>query len=291
VLKDPLFHFIVLGALLFGAWMVLNPADPADDPHTIVVDREALLTFIQYRTRSFDESAAAEKFDAWPQALVEDVIQDFVREEALYRSAVDMGLEADDYVVRQRMVQKVEFMAEGVADEVVMPADGELEAWYSERKQNYAQGSTITFAHVFFADERHGRAGALKEATKALEALNREQVPFVEAPSWGERFPYHVNYADRGFDEIVSHFGEPMATELFSLEPSESAWQGPFTSTRGSHLVLLIRSTPAREASFAEVRDQVLRDWLADATRARKDAFVQRVLDGFTVVRSPDLQR
>jgi len=291
VLKDPLFHFIVLGALLFGAWAVLNPAESADDPRTIVVDREALLTFIQYRTRSFDESAAAEKFDAWPEAMLEDVIQDFIREEALYRSAVEMGLDADDYVMRQRMVQKVEFMAEGVAEDVVAPDDNQLEAWYSERKQNYAQAALITFAHVFFSSERRGEASATEEATQALEALNRARVPFAAAPSWGERFPYHVNYVDRGFEEIVSHFGETMAVELFSLEPRESTWQGPFSSTRGTHLILLIRSTPAREAAFAEVRDQVLRDWLVEATRARKDAFVQRVLDGFTVVRAPDLQR
>ncbi len=290
MLKDPLFHFALLGALIFGAWFVLNPTEGADDHRTIVVDRDALLTFIQYRTRSFDEAEAAQKLDGWPEPIVNDLVNDFIREEALYRSAEETGLDADDYVMRQRMVQKVEFMAEGVTEAVAAPDDAVLEAWYITRKQNYTQPAIITFTHVFFSRERHGEPGASDQADKALNALNRGQVSFQAAPAHGDRFPYHVNYVDRSFDEIFSHFGEAMATQLFALSPSESTWQGPFESSRGAHVVLVTRSSAAREHDFVEVRDQVLRDWIVDATRIRKDAFIDRVLNDFTVIRSPDLQ-
>ena len=291
MLKDPLFHFALLGALVFGAWHTLHPSAPSDEPRTIVVDRDALLTFIQYRSRSFDEPAAARRLDAWPPAVVEDLVNQYIREEALHRSAIEMGLDADDYVIRQRLVQKVEYMADGVGLELATPGEAELEAWYAARRGDYLEPATVTFTHVFFSTARHGRDGALGLAVSMRNTLNRERVTFEQAPGFGERFAYHVNYVQRSREAVASHFGDALAATLFSLAPDVSLWHGPFESPLGAHVVLLTRAEPERLPALADLRETVVRDWLAEAARARKDAFIADVVAGFTVIRDPDLQR
>lgn len=290
MIKDPLLHFLLLGALVFGVWYALHPPEPADDPRTILVDRAALLTFIQYRTRSFDEREAARRLDSWAPEVVDDLVKEFIREEALHRSATEMGLDSDDYVIRQRLVQKVEYLAEGVGEDLAAPPETELEAWYASRRDDYVEPATVTFAHVFFSGARHGGEGAKQLAASMLRKLNDDGVTFAAAPGFGDRFAYHVNYVQRSREEVVSHFGERMATSLFALAADATRWQGPFESPHGAHLVLLTRSEPARYPPFADLRERILRDWLAEASRRRKDAFIADLVQGFTIIRDPDLQ-
>ncbi|MEZ5916953.1 MAG: hypothetical protein R3C40_05220 [Parvularculaceae bacterium] len=111
LLKDPLTHFLAVGVLLFVVASIVNPPEQPDD--VIVVDRASILEFVQYRSKAFEPNAAAALFDAMDAGERKNIIDDFVREEALYREAKALGLGVNDYVIRQRMVQKVEFLAGG----------------------------------------------------------------------------------------------------------------------------------------------------------------------------------
>ena len=53
LLKQPLLHFLALGLALFWLFDLVADHERVDDS-VIVVDRPALLTFIPYRSRSFD---------------------------------------------------------------------------------------------------------------------------------------------------------------------------------------------------------------------------------------------
>ncbi|NOX94180.1 MAG: hypothetical protein GXP04_03525, partial [Alphaproteobacteria bacterium] len=50
-LKDPLAHFLIVGAILF---IVLSAIKPPENEDSIVVDRAALLSFVQYRSKAFE---------------------------------------------------------------------------------------------------------------------------------------------------------------------------------------------------------------------------------------------
>ncbi len=64
-LSDPLAHFLALGLGIFLVYFAVSPDDQFnDDPRKIVVDRDALLTFIQYRTRTFQPELAEQRL-AW----------------------------------------------------------------------------------------------------------------------------------------------------------------------------------------------------------------------------------
>ena len=291
LLSDPLLHFILLGAVLFGAWQFLHPDRSEHDPHTIRVDRAALLEFIQLRMQAFNERDAQARLESFSDEALAEVVNAFVREEALYRSAVTMGLGADDYVIKQRLVQKMEYMAEGVTAELSTLPEAQLTEFFHRHQAQYTEPAHISFTHVFFSTSRHSEEQATTMAEEILIELNNRQVPFTGATGFGERFPYQVNYVERTREDVVSHFGVAMTDALFTLSPDTAKWRGVYTSSFGKHVVLLTRSVPARGPDFTEARKRVLQDFTAEQVRARKAEFVSRIVGEYRTEIAADLQR
>ena len=294
LLSDPLLHFFLLGAVLFGAWHFLHPDRAVDDTHTIRVDRAALLEFMQLRMRAFNEADAQARLASFTDEAMADVVDAFVREEALYRSAVAMGLGIDDYVIKQRLVQKMEYMAEGVTTEQSTPPDAQLEDFFHRHQAQYTEPAHLSFTHVFFSTSRHGEEQATELAEKTLIELKSRQVPFTGATGFGERFPYLVNYVERTREDVAAHFGAQMTDALFALAPETFdliEWRGVYSSSFGKHLVLLTRNVPARHPDFTEIRSRVLQDYTTEQLRERKDEFVSRVVSEYNVDIAADLQQ
>ena len=183
-----------------------------------------------------------------------------MREEVLHREAVALGLGEDDYVIRRRLVQKLEFITEGFAEAGAKVDQAALRRYFDANKADYYVEPFVTFTHVFFETEDRPREQAHTAAEKKLVELNRDGVPFAEAPQHGDRFLYHVNYVERTPDYVASHFGVPMAKAVFELEPNDFIWRGPFDSPYGVHLVLLTTNEPGRDPDLSELEGRVRED-------------------------------
>ncbi|MFZ9129653.1 MAG: hypothetical protein ACO20O_11250, partial [Pseudomonadales bacterium] len=168
-------QFLAIGGVLSALWWGLW-APPANDPNRIEVTQAAIEQFMQFRTRNFSD-AAAERFEQMTPAARRAVVEEFVREEALYREAMRLGLAEGDYVIRQRLVQKVDFMgARGVERS---PTRAELETLLSEREASFRVPAMVTFTHVFLRVEEEPGLGSENERALALRSeLNRKQIPF-----------------------------------------------------------------------------------------------------------------
>ena len=283
-LKDPLAHFLGLGILLFALYHVLNPAsDRAGDLKRIIIDRSALLTFIQYRTKSFDPDAAAAQLDALPPASLQRLVDDFAREEALYREAEALGLGDNDYIIKRRMIQKVDFITEGFADASVRITEEELQAYYEANLDRYREAGFITFTHVFFDAGIHGPKVAVSLAEAKLTELQAEAVPFIDAPRHGDRFPFGVNYVERSQELVASQFGTEMAAALFELNPAEGIWRGPYRSAYGAHLVMVIKRQDPSVRPLTEVRSRVLGDAKGEKVRERSEEAVMAIVDTYEI--------
>ena len=225
-----------------------------------------MLEFVQYRQRSFNADAARLYLGGLTATELQALVDDYVREEALVREARSMGLDENDFVIRQRLIQKLEFISRGMTADEAEIGDEALRKWYQANSETYVSGATATFAHVFVAaaDDSEARAQSL------LEDLNSDAVSFDGAIGFGDRFLYHRNYVDRSLGEIASHFGEAFAEQVRSLRPDPARWQGPFESSHGLHLVLLSDRQPEQLRPFEDVRDLVAYD-------ARRAAAAERV--------------
>ena len=286
LLRDPLVHFLALGAALFFLYELLSSDEPGYDSKVINVDRDALLTFVQYRTREFDPQTAAARLDKMSEQELERLISEYVREQALYREAKALGLDKNDYVIKRRMIRSIEFITDGFVAAAVEVTDEDIAEHYAANREDYYVSPFVTFTHVFIDGERRGREEAYAIASAKLEQLNREQVPFIEAPAHGDRFPYLVNYVERDPEFVASHFGQVMAREVFQLEPSDDSWHGPFESEFGLHLIMLSKKEDGRYPELAEIEATVRDDAMRAETAEQRDRAIQSVVDTYNVQRT-----
>lgn len=285
VLHEPITYFLVFGAALYLAHDWLNPEERANS-RVINVDRDSLTRFIQFRTQSFSDNAAVKLDNLSPDAL-SNVIEQYIQEEALYRQAVSYGMDVDDYVIKRRMVQKMEFLAEGTAPAETSFTMSELEAYFERHRENHIVPAALTFTHVFYSADRHGDA-VEKLAQDMLETLTLNRVRFDQAPGYGERFPYQLNYVERTQEEVASHFGAAMAKAIFELQPDKTRWQGPFRSEFGLHLVLITRAQAARFPALAEVQDQLATELQRLREIDRKQVAIDELVGRFEARVSPE---
>ncbi|MEQ9519400.1 MAG: peptidylprolyl isomerase [Parvibaculum sp.] len=256
--RDPLTHFAGAGLVLFLLFSLIGDTGGDASGTRIHVDRNTMLTYIQYQTRNFDPDIAERRLAALSPEDQARLVDEYLREEVLYREGLSLGLEADDNVIRRRLIQKVEFLAEGFADAGASLTEQDLRTFFEETRADYYVQPSITFTHVFFDRTKHeGREAAA--ALETLSLLNENAVPFSGAPKYGDRFPFHVNYVAREKVFVASHFGTEMADAVFALtqEAGTPRWAGPFRSEYGLHLVMVTAKTEGREANFDEVRNRV----------------------------------
>lgn len=284
--KQPLLHFLVLGALIFVVyeWRAEPEAEAVVAPEVsslIEVDRAALLAYMQYQAGAFDPDLFAARYDAMDMAGRQALATDFVREEALYREALKLGMDQGDYIIRQRLVQKVEFLLENLAMADVNPDAAALEAFYQSRIADYAVAPAYTFAHIFFDNQQGGpdQARARAEATLA----NSMVIDFGQAGEHGDRYPFLQEYVERSRDFVVNNFSADFVDELDRLMPGEESWRGPFASRYGMHLVMLRARTEGFTPPLAEISERVLADYRYEAMLRGRQEAEARVVADYTV--------
>ena len=188
------------------------------------------------------------------------LVENKVQEEVLYREALAMGLDKDDTIVKRRMAQKMQFLAEDVAA-AHEPTTEELKTWYAKNSEKFALPSRATFRHLYFSFDRRGQR-ARDDAAAALGKLAGESEDSKLAASLADPFMFQDYYGDRAPEQLAKEFGPTFAQGLFRLKPG--SWQGPIESGYGWHLVWIESITPGRIPDFEEIEPDVKTAWLGD---------------------------
>ena len=275
VFKQPLVQFLLGGFILYLLLLVSNPEGELDDS-IIIVDDASLLTYLQFQDKAFDEAQARQILEGLDEEGRARLVEDYVRDEVMVREAFAMGLDQNDDVIRQRLIQKMDFLFQGFVDDAAVPSDADQQAYYEAHQDRYEQPAKATFTHVFFNSRNRERELAKADAEALRETLNAEQVPFEQAGRYGDRFFFLRNYVDRSEQLISDHFGPDMTKALFEAEP-DGQWIGPFSSRFGEHLVMVRSIADARALSLEEAKDQLLEDIRIERRdEARRQAYEER---------------
>jgi len=249
----------------------------------IRVDRDNLLQFMQFRLKAFQLDLVAEKLDVMPPDQRQRLIEDYVREEVLYREALALGLDRNDYVLKQRIIQRVEFALRGLVEDSTQLSEEEIHSFYVQHKGNYSLDPAITFTHVFFSSDSHGRKEALNLANAQLKSLREDHTPFPDATQYGDRFLYHTNYVERNKDYVESHFGKKMTDAIFALNPSAGNWSGPFQSPFGFHLTQVATRSDRADAEFSTIRQRVAEDARRNYIDELLEANIQDLIQNYNI--------
>jgi hypothetical protein len=252
-LREPLLHFLLIGLALFGLYSYINRGRGGVEPSKqIALSMDDLRTMEIYFASQWHRQPTPQEF----QAMVEDKI----REEVLYREGLAMGMDKEDTIVKRRMAQKVQFLAEDVAA-AHEPFTAELKAWFDKNHQKFALPGRYSFRHVYFSPDRRGK-NAQQDAAQALEKISGQPEDSRLATSVGDSFMFQDYYGDRAPSAIAKEFGPQFAVALEKLKPG--SWQGPVESGYGWHLVFVDTVIPGRIPAFEEIEPDVKTAWLGE---------------------------
>ena len=281
ILREPLLHFMLVGVALFVAfeWAGTDDAPPADE---IRVDQAALVQFLTHRDPRLNIDSATTALGSMTRGQHDALIEEYVREEVLFRQARAMGLDSYDYVGRRRLIAQLDYINRGFIEQTMKFSDDELRAFHKANRERYLVPPKITFTHVYFGAHAHGVA-AKTLASEKLAELNENAVPFHVGPSRGDLFLYHKNYVGKEAEEVASHFGADFANAVFKQAPSER-WVGPFASEHGYHIVMVSSHKPGYSPSMAEVRQRVVQDLTFERTRDALDSYYREAGRDYDIV-------
>lgn len=258
--REPLLHFLLIGAVLFVLYGALNRGR-SDAPREIVISEARV-------------AAIAENFTTvWmrPPTAVElkGLIDDYVAEEVYYREAIAMGLDQDDTVIRRRLRQKMEFISDGVAD-AAEPTEAQLQGYLEQNPGKFARPAELTFRQVYLSAERRGeRVRADAEKLLAELQANTGRVDPAEA---GDPTLLPATMEAASPQSIANAFGQEFAQQVD--EAPVGQWAGPIESSFGLHLVRVDDRAVGKAPTLAEVRPIVLREWQSDARREHSSSFL-----------------
>lgn len=250
--RDPLLHFLLLGALLFAAYGLAHRGGDASRRVDVSDADLARLATLSERQWGHAPSAAelAVQAEAW------------VREEVLVREAKALGLDQDDVVLRRRLAQKMEFLSQ---ESLRAPSEAELHDHWRRHPDRYAQPAALAFEQLYFSPARRGAKAALADAERALQALRAGK----PAPP-GDPLMLPLRQLPAEHAMLARDYGDAFANLLAAQPPG--TWTGPHESPLGWHLVRVTERTDAGAAPFEAVRQQVEIDLGNERVAAAREA-------------------
>jgi len=262
-LREPLLHFLLLGAALFIIFFAWTSKPTA----RIVISPSQVEQLTKNFTAEWQRPPTA--------AELKDLVQDYILTEAYRREAVARGLDRDDPVIRDRLRMKMEFLAEGALHQAD-PTEAELQTYLQTHAADYRGDAHYTFTQIYLDPARHND----HLQRDAAELLARLKQPDAKADTIaGDPCLQERTFKNASTADVIRAFGDDFARALDRLPMN--AWQGPITSSLGEHLVLLTTRIPGHEPTLAEVRDLVRKDLVEERRQAARVQFEHDMLQRY----------
>lgn len=275
LLKEPLFHFLLIGLGLFFIFDLTGQQHRAGSNDASIVVGTAQIERIQDVWEKQWRRQPTEK-------ELHGLIERFIQEEVLYREALAIGLEKDDTIIRRRLVQKMRFLIQDIADQN-QPEEAELKAFFEENREQFKSLARISFAHIYFNPDHRG-ATAVKDALQVLDNLKANNIE--RASGHGDPFMLQHDYVEITRQEASRLFGSSFADDLFALR--SGPWQGPIRSGYGIHLVRVGAYIPAHMPEFTEVKDRVRQEYIDIQRRKSNDKAIKDLKARYRIVIEED---
>ena len=276
LLSEPLFHFLVIGAVLFGAYHIAD-----NDPQAVADPQKIELT--QNDVRQLAVTWLAQGRPQLTRDELRALVDQKITEEVLFREAVALGLDRDDEIIKRRLAQKMDFLAADLAT-MNEPSTAELKDWFSENADRFSLPAHMNFRHLYFSPDKRGD-GARDAAAAALALLAGKPANAPEVASVADPFMFKNYYGDSTPEQMAKEFGPEFAATLFKLKPG--SWQGPVQSGYGWHLVWINSIEPGRIPTFEEVEPDVKAAWTDDRYREVKRVALEEMRSRYAVVLPP----
>jgi len=264
LLKEPLLQFLALGAMLFALFGFVGKRS-ADAPEKIVVSASRIANLGDGFVRTWRRRPSGQE--------LQGLIEDYIRDEVFYREGRAAGLDRDDVIIRRRVRQKMEFLAEDMS--VPEPNDEQLVAYLASNPERFRAEDQITFHQVFLSATR--RASTIENDSEKVASVLARADAAVDATALGDPFLLGEEFRGVSPNKVTSIFGEDFAKRIAAMETGR--WHGPVSSGFGQHFVFISERVSGGLPSLDAVRPAVRREW-ANARRLEAEQKLYASLRG-----------
>ena len=272
IIREPLFHFLLAGVALFVLFSAVNKNRPGfgNSDSEILISEGRIYSITQKFAKVWQRPPTEKE--------VKGLIQNYIREEILYREALAMGLDRDDTIVRRRMRQKMEFISDDIArlDE---PTVQDLQAYLTKHQEDYRQPSRFSFRQIYFNTSKRGESA--QSAAMSLLAKLKAQDKNANTDTMGDPLMVKHQFNNETEREITRVLGEDFLKALREIPVGD--WQGPIRSGFGLHLVHIDENIAGKASELNEVRELVVRDLNAEKRKQTNEMFYENLRKGYTV--------
>jgi hypothetical protein len=246
LLREPLLQFLVLGAALFGLFHLVGK-EKVEARARIVVSSARIANLADGFARTWQRPPGNEE--------LRGLVDDYIRDEVFYREGRAAGLDRDDVIIRRRVRQKMEFLAEDIS--APEPSEEQLAAYLKANAERFRTDDHLTFHQVFLSATRRGRA-IDDDSKQVANALDRAD-PAADTTGFGDPFLLGEEFQAVSKNDVASIFGDAFAKRIFVME--KGRWQGPISSSFGQHFVYISERIQGGLPPLDGVREAVRREW------------------------------
>jgi hypothetical protein len=251
LLREPLLQFLALGAMLFALYGLAGRRS-AEAPEKIVVSASRVANLGDGFARTWRRLPNEQE--------LQSLIEDYIRDEVFYREGKAAGLDRDDVIIRRRVRQKMEFLAEEMS--IPEPSDEQLAAYLASNPERFRAEDQITFHQIFLSATR--RANTLESDSKLVANVLARADGAVDATALGDPFLLGDEFRSVSPSKVTSIFGEDFSKRIAVMETGR--WQGPVSSGFGQHFIFISDRISGGSPRLDDVRPAVSREW-ANARR------------------------
>ncbi len=289
IFRQPLIHFLAIGACLLGAYTLLSDPLATNDGKRIVVNNDRLAVYLQFRNKRFSKNQAEQALAGLTEEERQSLIHDFITEEVLVKEANNLGLANDDFVIRQRLLQKMHFLNQGFVNQSQKIDELALEQYFNAHQADYAKPAVLTFSHLYWSPAKDNNV-QINTLTTLRDTLNADMTDPTAAAHIGELFVFNRHYTQRTADHVAGHFGDDFVLAIKQQQTQHGSWIGPIKSAHGWHLVYLNAFNDAYIPELDDVRPLVTQDALAAASQHRADELIANIVSQYEIIQSEDAQ-
>lgn len=251
LLREPLLQFLALGAMLFAFYGFAGKRS-AEPPGKIMVSASRVANLGDGFARTWRRQPNEQE--------LQGLIEDYIRDEVFYREGRAAGLDRDDVIIRRRVRQKMEFLADEMS--APEPSDEQLAAYLASHPERFRAEDQLTFHQVFLSATR--RANTIDSDSKQVASILARADGAVDATGFGDPFLLGEEFRAVSPGKVTSIFGDSFAKQISVME--KGRWQGPISSGFGHHFVFISERVAGNLPSLEAVRPVVQREW-ANARR------------------------
>ncbi len=255
-IKEPLLHFIILGAVVYGYFLYIHNTQVADKKIIKLSSYE-----LQELKHFYEKNYEREANETTLKILIAKKYYDSV----LLDKAFSLKIAQNDPVVAQILLKKMQFVMQD-RSKFKEPTQKELEVYYKEHIKAYSHVKSISFSSIYFQNDTD------KKIPFTMQILRSTKVNSVDGRGFSDmsKLPYHVE--KMSYKEVEASYGKYFAKKLFLLK--KDIWHTPIHAKDGVRIVLITDKEIGEAYNFDDVESRVYADYIAqEATNLKEQAY------------------